>query len=343
MYRFTREDKVDMENKAQLLGYLNNVGADVKQVIITIGSGPTPSDSYAQNIVFDSESKHLIINIDICYPGDFPCGLLKVSVDPTKFNFKNGMDKVLENKNAVILYNGDLYYASPKDFHICKLNPQNSNQDDFNLLKSKCTDTYHVADEEELELIVRVTGRTQHVKAASVNTDDKKYLRMSFDSSVAAIIKEPITDLLQNDVTVVISDFRSPFLAEDVRAVVQPLLDYYRGPKSREGNLILTQGYFDFYPLFWPTKEYLSTANPKDTKDYSDAMHSLRYKAVGSEALGNYFGKVEDAVCSMTVLLPGHDSGILFSYPAVGELRKAKVAETPKAQDELAQRVGMTF
>ncbi|PWY56911.1 hypothetical protein DGG96_04100 [Legionella qingyii] len=73
----------------------------MKQVIITIGSGPNPSDSYAQNIVFDSESKHLIINIDICYPGDFPCGLLKVSVDPTKFNFKNEMDKVLENKNGV--------------------------------------------------------------------------------------------------------------------------------------------------------------------------------------------------------------------------------------------------
>ncbi|MCW8397954.1 hypothetical protein OQJ26_04010 [Legionella sp. PATHC038] len=107
-----------------------------------------------------------------------------------------------------------------------------------------------------------------------------------------------------------------------------------RSPNSNEGNLILTQGYFDFYPLFWPTKEYLSTANLKDMNDYSDAMTQLRNKAVGNEALSNYFGKVEDPVCSMTVLLPGHETGILFSYPAIGEISKAKVAEKPKDQDE---------
>ncbi|WP_454782999.1 hypothetical protein [Legionella sp. WA2022007384] len=333
MYKFTREEKVNIELKAQLVGYLNNAGSDVKQVIITIGAGPKPSDSYAQNMVFDSESKHLNINIDIGYPGDYPCGLLKVSADPTKSNFMRDMDKALENKNAVILFNDDLYYASPKDFNVYKLNTKNSNQDDVNLLKSKCADTYHEADDDELELIVRVTDRAQHVKAASVNTDDKKYLRMHFDSSVAAIIKEPITDLLRKNVTVVISDFRSPSLSEDVHTLVKPLLDYYRSPNSNEGNLVLTQGYFDCYPLFWPTKEYLS-ANPRDTKDYSDAMHKLRDRAMGSEAVGNYFGKVEDAVCSMTVLLPEHNTGILFSYPAIGEISKAKVIEKPDLQDE---------
>ncbi|KTD01172.1 hypothetical protein [Fluoribacter gormanii] len=334
MYSFPRAEEVDIDLKAQLLSYLNNIGSDVKQVIITIGSGPNPSDSYVQNIVFDSEKKHLIINIDIGYPGDHPCGLLKMSTDPRKSSFTKNMDKVLGYKHAVILYNDDLYYASPEDFHIYKLNPKDANQDDVNLLKSKCADTYHQANDDELELVIRVTGRRQHVKTASVNTDDKKYLRMQFDSSVAAIIKEPITDLLRNNVMVVIADFRSPSLSKDVQNLVMPLLDYYRSPNSNEGNLILTQGYFDFYPLFWPTKEYLSTANQKDTNDYSDAMYQLRYKAVGSEALGNYFGKVEDTVCSMTVLLPGHDTGILFSYPAIGEISKAKVAEKPKDQDE---------
>ena len=334
MYSLIRAEKVDINLRSQLLSYLNNVGSDVKQVIITIGSGPNPRDSYAQNMVFDSENKHLIINIDTHYPGDHPCGLLKVSTDPTKSSFTTNMDKILGSENAVILYNDDLYYVSPKDSHIYKLNTKNANQDDVKLLKSKCTDTYHLANDDELELVIRVTGRHQHVKTASVNTDDKKYLRMNFDSSLAAIIKDPITDLLRNNVMLVIADFRSPLLTKDVQTLVMPLLDYYRSPNSNEGNLILMQGYFDFYPLFWPTREYLATANSKDTNDYAEAMNKLRCKAVGSEALGNYFGKVEDPVCSMTVLLDGHDTGILFSYPAVGEISKAKVADKPKDQDE---------
>lgn len=164
------------------------------------------------------------------------------------------------------------------------------------------------------------------------DTENRKYLGMGFNVDIAQTINPIIANLLRNNVTVVFCDFRSPHLYEDVYTIFARNAEYYRDPTRKEGNLILLQGYFGFYPVFWPTKGYLENEQSKFpgtfhhalyiSSAYSQALLNLRKESGGNSAdIIKYF-ESNPIFSSAKFLGEEHNFGIIFSYPLNGELKK---------------------
>jgi|GEM_PF-3419863 len=90
-------------------------------------------------------------------PVSVGCGLIKMSTDPSQDTFEN-IKNLLNNKDAVILFNDKLYYADINSKTVTTITLTDSNHGDFNSLKEKFTDSYKLVDKIELELITSVTG-----------------------------------------------------------------------------------------------------------------------------------------------------------------------------------------
>ncbi|WP_010655123.1 serine hydrolase domain-containing protein [Fluoribacter dumoffii] len=86
------------------------------------------------------------------------CGLIKMTTDPSQASF-DCIAGLLENRNAVILFNDALFYADKTSRTVHKIELTESNQDDFNRLKAQFTESYKLAEGSELKLITSVTGR----------------------------------------------------------------------------------------------------------------------------------------------------------------------------------------
>ncbi len=83
------------------------------------------------------------------------CGLIKMSIDPRQTPFE---DIELQQRNALILFNEKLFYADYKKQTISEVEINQSKQKEFNTLKVKFTDSYKLAEPNELQLITTVTG-----------------------------------------------------------------------------------------------------------------------------------------------------------------------------------------
>ncbi len=64
------------------------------------------------------------------------CGLVKMTIDPSQSSFDR-IESFLANRNAVILFNDELFYADQTSRTVNKIELTDSNQDDFNRLESK--------------------------------------------------------------------------------------------------------------------------------------------------------------------------------------------------------------
>ncbi|CAM2771475.1 serine hydrolase domain-containing protein [Legionella worsleiensis] len=93
------------------------------------------------------------------------CGLIKMTTDPSQFSF-DCIESLLEDRNAVILFNDVLFYADQTSRTVNKIELTESNQDDFNRLKAKCTESYKLAEGNELKLITSVTGLSYRASRA---------------------------------------------------------------------------------------------------------------------------------------------------------------------------------
>jgi hypothetical protein len=102
------------------------------------------------------------------------CGLIKMTTDPSQASF-DCIELLLENRNAVILFNDALFYADQTSRTVHKIELTESNQDDFNKLKAKCTESYKLAEGSELKLITSVTGRIHPASRAYHSGDMNEY------------------------------------------------------------------------------------------------------------------------------------------------------------------------
>ncbi|KTC76957.1 serine hydrolase domain-containing protein [Legionella brunensis] len=89
------------------------------------------------------------------------CGLFKMANDPTQCAF----DKLgLGTKNAVVLFNDELYYVVQKEEKVHKITKNLDNEADYQKLKSRCTDTYQLADKNDYPLLNSLTGEAPPTK-----------------------------------------------------------------------------------------------------------------------------------------------------------------------------------
>ena len=102
------------------------------------------------------------------------CGLIKMTTDPSQTSF-DCIERLLEDRNAVILFNDTLFYADQNSRTVNKIELTESNQDDFNRLKAKCTESYKLAEGNELKLITSVTGRIHRASRAYHSGDMNEY------------------------------------------------------------------------------------------------------------------------------------------------------------------------
>ncbi len=102
------------------------------------------------------------------------CGLIKMTIDPSQSSF-DCIEGLLEDRNAVILFNDALFYADQTSRTVSKIELTESNQDDFNRLKTKCTESYKLAQGNELKLISSVTGRIHRASRAYHSGDMNEY------------------------------------------------------------------------------------------------------------------------------------------------------------------------
>ncbi|HAU4159343.1 TPA: serine hydrolase [Legionella pneumophila] len=102
------------------------------------------------------------------------CGLLKMTTDPSQSSF-DCIEGLLEDRNAVILFNDALFYADQTSRTVHKIALTESNQDDFNRLKEKCTESYKLAQGSELKWITSVTGRIHPASRAYHSGDMNEY------------------------------------------------------------------------------------------------------------------------------------------------------------------------
>ncbi|MBN9226472.1 MULTISPECIES: hypothetical protein [Legionella] len=170
-------------------------------------------------------------------------------------------------------------------------------------------------------------------KDSSINTHEKLYLGMHFDGAVSSRINNAISELLNKNIKVVFCDFRSPAICQDIHQLMMQHIEDYCNPNTTEGNLIYLQGYFECYPLFWPTKEYLVTM--KDTltqttskmSDYADAMTQFRSLTGGKWADNISYFDDKPGTFPLSVLLPSQNNGMILSYPHVKEISMAKMID----------------
>ncbi|EHL30672.1 alpha/beta hydrolase [Legionella drancourtii] len=86
------------------------------------------------------------------------CGLINMAEAPTKSTFED-IKKLLNNKDAVILFKDQLFYADLSAQTLQEIQISDNKQDDFHELKSAFNDQYKLADANELKLITSLTGR----------------------------------------------------------------------------------------------------------------------------------------------------------------------------------------
>ncbi|HHF0525647.1 TPA: serine hydrolase domain-containing protein [Legionella anisa] len=117
------------------------------------------------------------------------CGLIKMTTDPSQFPF-DCIESSLEDRNAVILFNDVLFYADQTSRTVNKIELTESNQDDFNRLKAKCTESYKLAEGNELKLITSVTGRT-HLASRAYHSGDmnewRAWVAMNLEDKSAVV------------------------------------------------------------------------------------------------------------------------------------------------------------
>ena len=92
------------------------------------------------------------------------CGLIKLSEDPTQLQFDSETkESVFQGRDAVILYEGKLFYADVRAKKIELIKMIEGKQPNYTALISKFTslpdESYQLATDDELELIEAVTGR----------------------------------------------------------------------------------------------------------------------------------------------------------------------------------------
>lgn len=103
------------------------------------------------------------------------CRLIKMSVDPTKDAQKELFESLVQQKkDAIILFNNELYFVNHKwkekdknnkknkEEKVKKLQVNDKNKADFERLKQRFTDDYKLADDDEFQLILSVRGRFQN-------------------------------------------------------------------------------------------------------------------------------------------------------------------------------------
>lgn len=84
------------------------------------------------------------------------CVFFNRSADPTQCSFN---DLKIEGQDAVILFNGELYYADQKTQEVKIIERTDSKQADFEKLEAKFTDLHQLAGPDEHTLISSITGR----------------------------------------------------------------------------------------------------------------------------------------------------------------------------------------
>lgn len=87
------------------------------------------------------------------------CGLVKMQTDPMQTPFAN-IEPLLAEKNAVILYNNEIFYADFAKKVVSKIVVAPEKHSDFDKLKSAFTDDHKFANEQEYGLISSLRGRT---------------------------------------------------------------------------------------------------------------------------------------------------------------------------------------
>ncbi|WP_244940991.1 serine hydrolase domain-containing protein [Legionella sainthelensi] len=117
------------------------------------------------------------------------CGLIKITTDPSQSSF-DCIEGLLEDRNAVMLFNDALFYADQASRTVHKIELTHSNQDDFNRLKEKCTESYKLAQGSELKWITSVTGRTHRASKAYHSGDMNEYrawVAMNLEDKTAVV------------------------------------------------------------------------------------------------------------------------------------------------------------
>jgi len=106
---------------------------------------------FESNKTLDVKSKW-INALDEIADTQLECGLLKMSSDPSLLSFEK-IEFSIQNKNTLILSRGKLYFADSRKRTITQIEINDSNQNDFNTLKTKFTQSYQLASDNELQLI----------------------------------------------------------------------------------------------------------------------------------------------------------------------------------------------
>ncbi len=104
-------------------------------------------------------------------------GYLKMLNDPSKSPFEK-MKPLFKDKNTLILFDNDLFYADQEKKIVNKIEITARKKSYFDELKSKFSDTYKLANFEELELILSLVSHPPHLAGTSI---DHAVRRSTFD------------------------------------------------------------------------------------------------------------------------------------------------------------------
>jgi|GEM_PF-6169826 len=126
----------------------------------------------------------------------------------------------------------------------------------------------------------------------STQTENKKYIRLCMDESVAESIQENIAQALNNkQCSITLCDFRRGYRLKDTMFILDKNLEHYRGPDDDSGGLVYLQGYFCCFNLvFWLDKNTISD-------DYQRGMHNdLGIMSLVSQSISKQenFEKIEE-------------------------------------------------
>ncbi|WP_133126994.1 hypothetical protein [Legionella nagasakiensis] len=108
-----------------------------------------------------SDREVLYLTHPTLVPETSPCGLVKVTFDPNTASWPD-LDRLLQGKNGVVLYNDHLYYVNRMDQSITPIPEHTDNQEQLARLKASIAsmqdNQFRLIDHDEVELIQSVAN-----------------------------------------------------------------------------------------------------------------------------------------------------------------------------------------
>ncbi len=183
------------------------------------------------------------------------CGLIKMTTDPTACAFKV-IELTFAGKDAIILFNDELYYADLKRREVSKIVLNATNKENYSKLKGLFADItrfksdYSYVRERELQLLIDTTGKIPPKREESERLRIIKMGKSLFDFFQKAAETYHNKRILINELKLKKSPIETPLTSSIMPPLttITPLNKYNKLPRSMLAGIIVAALLFLFSP-----------------------------------------------------------------------------------------------